>query len=210
MTTNLNDRVGLETSECADYTERAATPQDCKMVERFTKGQVLSMGREIPCVLDVPSTVREFYYQCLIRCEANGRIRSFSACARAAGISPSSRKRALKVLEEEIGLVYKSRKSGGGFVLEKFYALYQEACKKRVQFGPGGGFNLNPEEGSNWTPYKSLKKKKDTRVTREGSFFDDTRSRSSLCYRNARQSQGWVEEEESPIRPLMNTSMDFV
>ena len=57
---------------------------------------------------------------------------------------------------------------------------------------------------------KSLKKKKDTRVTREGSFFDDTRSRSSWRYRNARQSQDWVEEEVTPIRPMMNTSMDFV
>ena len=38
---------------------------------------------------------------------------------------------------------------------------------------------------------KSLKEIKDTRVTREGSFFDDTRSRSSWRYRNAQQSQDW-------------------
>ena len=173
------------------------------------------MGREIPCVLDVPPKAHAFFYQCLIRCDAAGRIHSFSACARAAGISESHRARTLKPLLD-CGLIYKNEppKQGGGFHLEKLVALAQEACalgeQYRHQFGASTSTSLVPPPAPIWCPNKSLKKKKDTRVTREGSFFDDTRSRSSLRYRNARQSQGWVEEEESPIRPLMNTSMDFV
>ena len=219
MNDNLNDRVGLETTRMCARAQRAGkysetTEKDCQMVQRFTKGQVLSMGREIPRVLKVPPTARELYYQCLIRCDADGRIRSFSACARAAGISSEKgMTRPLKALTQ-IGLVYKLPKGGGGFNLEKFVALYQEVATlyadTSLQFAGGTPCKLQGHPPADCRDYKSLKKKKDTRGTREGSFFEDTRSRSSWRYRNARQSQDWVEEEVTPIRPMMNTSMDFV
>ena len=182
MNDNLNDRVLPEVSTC-------------QMMGQFTKGQVLSMGREIPCVLKVPPTARELFYQCLIRCDADGRIRSFSACARAAGIV--ERARPLQALKK-IGLVYKLPHGGGGFNLEKLLALYQQALALRERVGSqiatGGVANCDQWGSQIATPYKTLKKKKDTRVTREGSFFDDTRSRSSWRYRNARQSQDWDDD----------------
>ena len=216
MNDNLNDRVGLETTRICARAQRAGkysetTEKDCQMVGQFTKGQVLTMGREIPCVLKVPPTARELFYQCLIRCDADGRIRSFSACARAAGIIQRNTSRALKALID-IGLVYKIPQGGGGFNLEKLTALYQMTLELDGghQIDVPSPIKLMSPPHQIDVPYKSLKKKKDTRVTREGSFFDDTRSRSSWRYRNTRQSQEWVEEEVTPIRPMMNTSMDFV
>ena len=142
-------------------------------VTKLTKGDLLKLGREVPCVLKVPPTARELFYQCLIRCDADGRIRSFSACARAAGIV--ERARPLQALKK-IGLVYKLPHGGGGFNLEKLLALYQQALALRERVGSqiatGEVANCDQWGSQIATPYKTIKKKKEgaTRDFSSGAF----------------------------------------
>lgn len=146
-------------------------------IQFANKGELLKLGREVPRVLKVSPTAHRLYYQCLIRCDAQGRIASFSACARAAGISSEKgMTRPLKALKE-IGLVYTLPRGGGGINLEKLVALHQEVVTSYgdtpLQFTGGTPCNLQGPPPANCRGYKSLKKKKDARVTRNFSSWTD-------------------------------------
>ena len=146
-------------------------------VTKLTKGDLLKLGRDVPCVLKVPPRARELFYQCLLRCDKEGRIRSFNACARAAGIANNNLARVLNALKE-VGLVYTNGrpKGGGGFHLKKLVALYQEVDALHEYDYPQseGSVTLNlrtfypQSEGT----YKTLKKKKEGASRNFSSWTD--------------------------------------
>ena len=187
MNDNLNDRVLPEVPHVA------------------SKAQLLYLCREITEVMEASPNAHRLWYQVALRCNAKGllvnqygKTISFTVCATKAGIkTKNGTSRALKELIG-LGLAYKLPRGGGGIHIAKVWELYQQV---EALSDASGYQNDNPQvikmitSGLSKSEHsKSLKEIKDTRVTREGSFFDDTRSRSSWRYRNARQSQDWDDD----------------